>query len=215
MSSALRQYANFNGRATPAEYWWFYLFFAGSVAIVYALYMVTLFAGTADGPIEVPTVPMVILLVLLATTIIGLYLPGLAVLVRRLHDADKSGWWALLSSVPIAGIVVVVFLFLPGTRGPNRYGLDPRGRAPLPGQPAPGMWALPPGSHPAPSPYPQVAYPAPAYPAPPQPAPQYPAQPGWPTAQGPAVPIYPTPPAVAGGQPPSGLQDPPAPVSPR
>lgn len=44
--------------------------------------------------------------------------------VRRLHDLDKSGWWYLLSFVPLANVVLgLVLLFGPGTPGPNRFGV--------------------------------------------------------------------------------------------
>lgn len=54
-------------------------------------------------------------------------IPTLAVCVRRLHDQDKSGWFYLLNFVPFGGLVLLVFYFLEGTRGPNRYGPDPKG----------------------------------------------------------------------------------------
>ena len=62
----------------------------------------------------------------------GLYtlavlLPSIAVTVRRLHDTDRTGWWILLGFIPIiGGIVLLVFYVLEGTRGPNRYGPDPK-----------------------------------------------------------------------------------------
>ncbi|MDT7577550.1 MAG: hypothetical protein QOH17_3883, partial [Pseudonocardiales bacterium] len=62
----------------------------------------------------------------------GLYslavlLPSLAVGVRRLHDTDRSGWWLLIGLIPIiGGIVLLVFFVLEGTRGPNRFGADPK-----------------------------------------------------------------------------------------
>lgn len=47
--------------------------------------------------------------------------------VRRLHDMGKSGWWALLSFVPVVNFFLVLVLMLaPGTPGPNRYGPDRR-----------------------------------------------------------------------------------------
>jgi uncharacterized membrane protein YhaH (DUF805 family) len=46
------------------------------------------------------------------------------VVVQRLHDIDKSGWWWLLNFVPIANLyLVILVLFIPGTPGPNRFGL--------------------------------------------------------------------------------------------
>lgn len=55
------------------------------------------------------------------------FIPGLAVLIRRLHDTDRSGWWIFINLVPLVGpIVLFVFLVLDGTRGPNRFGPDPK-----------------------------------------------------------------------------------------
>ena len=53
---------------------------------------------------------------------LGTIIPALAVSIRRMHDQDRSGWWILC---PIANII---FLFIDGTPGPNRFGPDPKGR---------------------------------------------------------------------------------------
>ena len=56
-----------------------------------------------------------------------LLIPNLAVAVRRLHDTDRSGWWLLLIFLPILGwLALFVFYCLDGTRGPNRFGTDPK-----------------------------------------------------------------------------------------
>jgi uncharacterized membrane protein YhaH (DUF805 family) len=56
------------------------------------------------------------------------FIPNLAVTIRRLHDQDKSGWFILIGLIPIVGpIILLVFYFLEGTRGPNRFGPDPKG----------------------------------------------------------------------------------------
>ena len=48
--------------------------------------------------------------------------------VRRFHDQDKSGWFVLLGFIPIVGgLIVLVFMLLEGTKGPNRFGPDPKG----------------------------------------------------------------------------------------
>lgn len=63
---------------------------------------------------------------------IGVYMfailiPSISILVRRLHDIDKSGFWLLIGIIPIIGqIILLVFLLLEGTRGENRFGLDPK-----------------------------------------------------------------------------------------
>jgi uncharacterized membrane protein YhaH (DUF805 family) len=69
---------------------------------------------------------------LVASMVIGLISlwPGLAMMVKRLHDHDRSGWWAATLFIPIANIFFAIWLvvlvgFLRGTVGPNRYGEDP------------------------------------------------------------------------------------------
>ena len=69
--------------------------------------------------------------IVLAIGVIGalaLFVPGIAVQVRRFHDQDRSGWFVLLSFVPyVGGLILLVFMCLPGTVGPNRFGPDPKG----------------------------------------------------------------------------------------
>ena len=56
------------------------------------------------------------------------FIPNLAVTIRRLHDQDKSGWFILLGLIPIVGpFIVLIFYCIEGTRGPNRFGPDPKG----------------------------------------------------------------------------------------
>ena len=53
-------------------------------------------------------------------------MPAIAVQVRRFHDQDKSGWFVLLGLIPyVGGLIVLVFMCLPGTPGPNRFGPRP------------------------------------------------------------------------------------------
>jgi uncharacterized membrane protein YhaH (DUF805 family) len=56
------------------------------------------------------------------------FIPNLAVIIRRLHDQDKSGWFILMGLIPVVGpIILLVFYCIEGTRGPNRFGPDPKG----------------------------------------------------------------------------------------
>ena len=58
---------------------------------------------------------------------LAVFLPSLAVLVRRLHDTGKSGWWILIGLIPLIGaIVLLVFTILEGEQGDNQYGSDPK-----------------------------------------------------------------------------------------
>ena len=58
---------------------------------------------------------------------IGSFIPSLAVAIRRLHDTDRSGWWLLIGLVPIVGAFILLYFYvIEGTRGPNRFGPDPK-----------------------------------------------------------------------------------------
>ena len=139
----MQRYADFTGRASRAEYWWFYL----------ATIVAGLVAGLIDGIAGNTDVGWLGAIVNLA-----LLVPTVAVTVRRLHDTDRSGWWLLLGIVmvvalvalgfasamgggagfsplliaallvtAVVGIALFIFMVLPGTDGPNRYGPDPYG----------------------------------------------------------------------------------------
>ncbi len=54
-----------------------------------------------------------------------MFLPSLAVSVRRLHDRDYSGWWILLAFTGIGYILLIIWYCMRGTAGPNRFGPDP------------------------------------------------------------------------------------------
>lgn len=56
-----------------------------------------------------------------------IFIPNLALAVRRLHDQDKSGWWILIGFIPLIGAIWLFVLYLlDGTPGPNRFGPDPK-----------------------------------------------------------------------------------------
>lgn len=106
--SCFQNYATFSGRARRPEYWYFVLF-TTLVSIGLSIIDTTLF-GLRVSPLS-------------SIFSLGVFLPGLAVLVRRLHDTDRSGWLALLGLVPLVGwIVLIVFCCQPGTKGRNQYG---------------------------------------------------------------------------------------------
>ena len=108
---ALKKYAVFSGRARRKEYWFFILF---NAIISFALIIIEYLAG---GP----------------GFVVGIYylaiaIPSLAVLVRRLHDTDRSGWWFFINFVPlIGGIIILVFTVQDSQPDENRYGPNPKG----------------------------------------------------------------------------------------
>lgn len=70
----------------------------------------------------------VLLFMLLMLYGLVMLVPSLAVAVRRLHDQDKSGWFLLMSLIPLAGgFILLYFYVVEGSRGPNRFGPDPKG----------------------------------------------------------------------------------------
>jgi uncharacterized membrane protein YhaH (DUF805 family) len=130
MLMPLRRYADFSGRSRRKEYWMFTLF----ILLVYAVLgtliaMGGVFSSMGD-PGATPQIGMLgwIGIGLLGIFALGIFIPALAVIVRRLHDQDKSGWFILLQFIPyIGGIVLLVFMCIDGTKGENRFGPDPKG----------------------------------------------------------------------------------------
>jgi uncharacterized membrane protein YhaH (DUF805 family) len=111
ISSGFNNYVNFTGRAARSEFWYWALF-AALASLAGELIDLALFTSSTFTPIQT--------LVNLA-----LFLPGLAVSVRRLHDLDRTGWWLLLIFTVIGIIVLLVWDCMRGTVGPNRFGPDP------------------------------------------------------------------------------------------
>lgn len=135
--SVLRKYAKFSGRAQRSEYWWWILFF------VLANYILQYIDGIifGYGPDYFSLLSGVFSLIML--------IPNIAVTARRLHDTDRSGWWQLIIYAPMTILVVIMLLFgtsammvtviatllcvalvlywltMKGTDGPNRFGEDP------------------------------------------------------------------------------------------
>jgi uncharacterized membrane protein YhaH (DUF805 family) len=106
----LKQYVNFSGRARRQEYWMF--------ALIQTVILIVL--SVLDRVIG--SFPLLYALYALATL-----LPTLGVTVRRLHDTDKSGWFALLGLIPCVGfIILIVFAATEGTPGDNQYGPNPK-----------------------------------------------------------------------------------------
>ena len=107
IKSVLANYANFSGRAIRSEYWWFALYnFAVQIALI-------VISGVLNSSL---------LVIVYAVFALAMFVPSLAVSTRRLHDTNRSGWWFLLSIVPLGFIVLIVFFATRGTVGPNRFG---------------------------------------------------------------------------------------------
>jgi uncharacterized membrane protein YhaH (DUF805 family) len=133
----LQKYADFTGRARRKEYWMFLLIHIIIIVVLATLAGIGSAAGGRNGPNPLGG---------LFGAIYGLYvlallIPSLAVLVRRLHDTGRSGWWWLISFVPfVGGIILLIFTVEDGQRGDNQYGPNPKGDS---GQSFPSAEPLP------------------------------------------------------------------------
>lgn len=112
-------YANFEGRARRQEYWMFVLF--------NFIFTLVLYIPLIIGAVMENETIMYIGIGLLVVYILAMFVPSLAVIVRRLHDQDKSGMYYFVSFIPfIGGIWLLVLMITEGTKGSNQYGEDPK-----------------------------------------------------------------------------------------
>lgn len=150
-------FANFAGRARRREYWLFYLF---SIIINLAIQVISYFASTVSisSGINIPSIIVNVISLLWSLYIL---IPSIALVVRRLHDINRSGWWYLVfiaASIffvveyvmfmldgmsdkylpafiiacvllALCAIAMFVALVLPGTKGENEYGPDPKAQS--------------------------------------------------------------------------------------
>ena len=112
----LQHYADFTGRARRSEYRYFVLFnFIVSILIGLSL-------GVIAGLLNVPALVYLAYLWSLAV-----FIPSLAVSVRRLHDIGRSGWWLLLSLIPLVGAIILIIWHCTDSQpGANQYGPNPK-----------------------------------------------------------------------------------------
>jgi len=112
IEKCFKNYANFNGRATRSEYWWFILF--GVLVSIGTSIIDFIFDPTGNF----------VLFNAIAT--LALIIPQLSAGCRRLHDTGKSGWLQLLYLTIIGGIVVLVWLATETTKKKNHFGPIPK-----------------------------------------------------------------------------------------
>ena len=128
IASGFRRYLDFKTRSSRSEYWWWTLFSAFT-SVGTMVFDEVLFGGTA---------------ILNTLNAVILFIPGLAVAIRRLHDSDRSGWWLLIAlgiivisaliywALILIGIFLMIYWYVqPGTPGSNRYGYDPLASNPV------------------------------------------------------------------------------------
>lgn len=105
---AIQKYADFSGRATRKEYWMFILF--------YLIFYVVL--GVIDGILGTMILALIFSLVLA--------IPSISLGARRLHDTGRSGWWQLITIVPLIGIIVLIVFLVQDSHAENEYGETPK-----------------------------------------------------------------------------------------
>ena len=110
VSTCIKKYFVFEGRASRSEYWWFQLIVSPSYFIS------TVFEND-------------IAYIFLGITLFTL-IPAISAGVRRLHDTNRSGFFLLISFIPFIGGLILLFFLIPeGTKGKNRFGSDPLKRS--------------------------------------------------------------------------------------
>ena len=120
---AWKQYAVFSGRATRSEYWYFVLINVVAIVVL----------AIIDNALGIYPVFSGIYL-------LAVFVPSLALTIRRLHDTNRSGWWVLIGLIPLIGpIILIVFYAQDSFQGTTSFGQTPEGQSS----------ANPTGAHPA------------------------------------------------------------------
>lgn len=124
----LKNYAKFSGRASRAEFWWFFLFMMLAYMAIWVIMLTTIGLGTASGAQS--TMGMIgafgVVGIFLVLGYLALLIPSIAVQIRRLHDTNRSGWWLgafwLLYLVYIFATFGTAFSATPGSTAPSLAG---------------------------------------------------------------------------------------------
>lgn len=115
----LKNYANFQGRARRSEYWYFVLF---NIIVIVPFYVLALI-GIANDSVILSGLGFAVY----GIVALGTLVPSLAVVVRRLHDTNRSGWYYFIGLIPlVGGILLLVWMCTDGDRFQNNYGDDPK-----------------------------------------------------------------------------------------
>lgn len=129
----LARYAEFQGRSTRSEYFGFLIFSVMAYPITILIIRLTIspLLGSILNPENPDNASFGIWIVASKTLIIPyalfIFVPYIAVLIRRLHDQGKSGYWLLILLVPYIGIMIIwILTCMDGDKGNNKYGPDPR-----------------------------------------------------------------------------------------
>ncbi|QDT80584.1 DUF805 domain-containing protein [Gimesia maris] len=113
--AVIKKYAEFSGRARRKEYWMFFLF---NILISFVIGILGAIIGETGGLITVSLSGLYSLFI---------FIPSIAVTVRRLHDTNRTGWWILIGLIPFFGaIILFIFMILDSDPNANAYGENPK-----------------------------------------------------------------------------------------
>lgn len=113
ITDGFSKYATFSGRSSRSAYWWWILFYV----------LILVGASIIDAAVNSQVFGGLIWLAFIV--------PNLAVLVRRLHDTDRTGWWVLIGLIPLVGAIILIVFACTDSGSPNRYGDGPDGKGNL------------------------------------------------------------------------------------
>jgi uncharacterized membrane protein YhaH (DUF805 family) len=120
LKDGFARYVDFKSRSTRPQFWWWSLW---SILIgIGATILDASIGADGNGPVSM-------------LTSIAIFLPSIAVAVRRLHDIGRTGWWYLIVFVPLIGWIVLIVFFCTRTQNTaNRWGLPPHRYTPIPAE---------------------------------------------------------------------------------
>ena len=114
--SGFDHYVKFDGRASRPAFWWWFLF---GILVGIGASIIDAIIGSFG--------------VVSGLAALALLLPNLSVAIRRLHDTGHTGWWVLISLIPIIGFIVLLIFYLrESDPGENQYGPPPAEGVPAP-----------------------------------------------------------------------------------
>ena len=112
----MKNFLQFTGRSRRSEYWYFALVFV-PILLLLAFIEISLGwrgEGSGLGPLT-------------GLFAVVMFLPNLALSIRRLHDTGRSGWWILIGFVPILGVIALLYFYASeGDAETNAYGPNPK-----------------------------------------------------------------------------------------
>ncbi|MCE2573048.1 DUF805 domain-containing protein [Motilimonas eburnea] len=111
------KYATFEGRARRSEYWYFTLF------NIIAMFVLGAVGGILDAILGTMGI---ISTALIAIYGLAAFIPAISVMVRRLHDTGRSGWWFWIGLVPAVGGIILLIFMIMDSQDANNFGSNPK-----------------------------------------------------------------------------------------